>query len=94
VVNFETIFGVPSQAFTRLIDKTFVAPGSTLEDIHWPTDDEFHEIPLTISKFRQIAVIDEGRVIRIPRQKNLLLRNSPIRSKRKQESFVTLNMYI
>lgn len=52
VVNFETIFGISSWTFSRLINRTLVALDSTLEDTAtWPTDDEFGEI---IWKFRNV----------------------------------------
>jgi hypothetical protein len=66
VVNFETIFSIPSWAFSRLVKRTLVVLDSTLEDTAtWPDDDEFEEIiwrfrDVFPTQFRQVAVIVDG----------------------------------
>jgi hypothetical protein len=98
VVNFETIFGIPSWAFSRLINRTLVALDSTLEDTAtWPTDDEFSEIVWKFrdvfpTQFRQLAVIVDGTEIRIPRPKDPIAERATYSVKKKQHSISLLLM--
>jgi hypothetical protein len=98
VVNFEIIFGIPSWAFSRLINRTLVALDSTLEDTAtWPTDDEFSEIVWKFidvfpTQFRQLAVIVDGTEIRIPRPKDPIAERATYSVKKKQHSISLLLM--
>jgi len=98
VVNFETIFSIPSWAFSRLINRTLVALDSTLEDTAtWPDDDEFEEIiwkfrDVFPTQFRQLAVIVDGTEIRIPRPRETNAEKATYSVKKKQHSITLLLM--
>lgn len=98
VVNFETIFGIPSWAFTRLVNRTLNALDLTVEDATpWPTDDEFCKIVWKFrdvfpTKFRQLAVVVDGTEIRIPRPKDPIAQKASYSVKKKQHSVTLLLM--
>lgn len=98
VVNFETIFGIPRWAFTRLVNRTLIALDSTVEDATpWPTDDEYCKIMWKFrdvfpTKFRQLAVIVDGTEIRISRSKDPIAQKATYSVKKKQHSVTLLLM--
>jgi hypothetical protein len=98
VVNFETIFGICSWAFTRLVNRTLIALDSTLEDATpWPTDDEFMQImwkyrDVFPTKFRNLAVIVDGTEIQIQRPKDPIAQREAYSVKKKQHSISLLVM--